>query len=221
MIITLGSVVLAGYNNDAFVDQFSFASTVTSIVLSVVAIWMSISGEQNTNEIKNNIMGTAERLARTTDKIELVNTNIDLKMNEQLASLTDLNNGLQSIFSNITSIKDEMLVTNEKINCFLTTDKELPEIDFTDDQIVNYYNNIRPENGNKEKYDRVIEYVINIQENERSPDADEFTDAIGEFDNTMERLIYCGVLNCLYQINFKGKADLQRRIYEITRKTKS
>ena len=39
-------------DNDIFVNQVSFASTITSIILSVVAIWMSISGERTTNEIR-------------------------------------------------------------------------------------------------------------------------------------------------------------------------
>ena len=47
--ISLGSIVLSLCEKDIFVAQVSFASTITSIVLSVIAIWMRISGEECRN----------------------------------------------------------------------------------------------------------------------------------------------------------------------------
>ncbi len=40
-------------DNNTFVNQVSFASTITSIVLSVIAIWMSISGPDRRDKRKS------------------------------------------------------------------------------------------------------------------------------------------------------------------------
>ena len=66
LILLFGGIVLATSNQNEFVNQVSFASTITSIILSVIAIWMSISGERSTNDIRISIAESTERLSSIT-----------------------------------------------------------------------------------------------------------------------------------------------------------
>ena len=62
LIMSIALMILAltvkTASNAEFVGQVSFASTITSIVLSVIAIWMSITGERSTSEIRNKVTDT-------------------------------------------------------------------------------------------------------------------------------------------------------------------
>ena len=114
VIISLGSVVLALYNQDAFVAQVSFAATITSIVLSVIAIWMSISGERSTNDIKVKIAESTERLSGTTKEIETFNNNYKETMNTQLAELKNVQEKLAQITQSVNIVKEQLSFMSEK-----------------------------------------------------------------------------------------------------------
>lgn len=58
---------------DEAVAQVSFASTITSIVLSAIAIWMSITGERSTNEIKTRIMDVLVENKTTLNESDAIN----------------------------------------------------------------------------------------------------------------------------------------------------
>lgn len=70
-------------SNKVFVEQVSFASTITSIILSVIAIWMSITGERNTNEIKNKVSEAACSLTMTTTTSKEVSEKLQTMLDEQ------------------------------------------------------------------------------------------------------------------------------------------
>lgn len=53
-----------------FVSHFSFASTVTSIVLSVLAIFMSVTGEAKTQAIRDRIEQEADEIIKVTARLE-------------------------------------------------------------------------------------------------------------------------------------------------------
>lgn len=53
-----------------FISHFSFASTVTSIILSVLAIFMSVSGELKTQTIRDRIEQEAEEITKLTNSLE-------------------------------------------------------------------------------------------------------------------------------------------------------
>ena len=53
-----------------FVEHFSFASTVTSIILSVLAIFMSVSGESKTQAIRDRIEQEADEIVDVTSRLE-------------------------------------------------------------------------------------------------------------------------------------------------------
>ena len=70
-IICIGTVILAAHNQETFVSQISFAGTITSIVLSILAIWLSMSGERTTNDIRIKISESTERLSETTKMLKI------------------------------------------------------------------------------------------------------------------------------------------------------
>lgn len=53
-----------------FISHFSFASTVTSIILSVLAIFMSVSGESKTQVIRDRIEQEADEIVDVTNRLE-------------------------------------------------------------------------------------------------------------------------------------------------------
>lgn len=61
--------VLMASNAEAF-QSFSFASTITSIILSVIAIFMTISGESKTETTKEKVDLTVEKLDKMISKFD-------------------------------------------------------------------------------------------------------------------------------------------------------
>lgn len=60
-------------SNDKFPELISFASTITSIILSVIAIIMSITGESKTDAMRNQMERTAKKLEDTVNIVESAN----------------------------------------------------------------------------------------------------------------------------------------------------
>lgn len=60
-------------NSAQFSSWISFASTVASIILSVIAIIMSITGENKTDAMRNQMEETAKKLELTAKAIENAN----------------------------------------------------------------------------------------------------------------------------------------------------
>ena len=107
-ILLFGGIVLATSNQDEFVNQVSFASTITSIILSVIAIWMSISGERSTNDIRMNIAESTERLSGTTNQIEILNKNHSETMSKQLNELKNVQEQLTLIIQSINNVEKQV-----------------------------------------------------------------------------------------------------------------
>lgn len=75
------------------------ASTVASIILSVIAIIMSITGEGKTDAIKNQMIETTQELKRMVKKVQKINTSVD-------ESLQELKNGLTELQRKIDDVPD-------------------------------------------------------------------------------------------------------------------
>lgn len=107
-ILFFGSIVLATANQNEFVAQVSFGSTITSIILSVVAIWMSISGERTTNDIRFKISDSTERLSGTTKEIEILNNNHKETLNTQINELKNVQEKLNELLYSVGDIKEKV-----------------------------------------------------------------------------------------------------------------
>lgn len=107
-IICIGTIIIAAYNQEAFVSQVSFAGTITSIVLSVIAIWLSISGERTTNDIRIKIAESTERLSDTTKNVETLNKNYENTMDAQLNELKNVQEQLTKVIFSINSVGEQV-----------------------------------------------------------------------------------------------------------------
>ncbi len=81
-------------NNSNFASHFSFASTVTSIILSVLAIFMSVTGEAKTQAIR-------DKIEKETDEIMFLTTELQKQM-------IDLKSNMQVVAADTTSIKNKL-----------------------------------------------------------------------------------------------------------------
>lgn len=124
---------------NAFVSQFSFAGTITSIILSIIAIWMSISGEQSTNEIRNKISDSTDSLLKTSKKIKRLNNNYEKTMSTQLEELKTVQEQLTKIISTVDNVSQE--VSQMQKSTFNTSASENTNT-LTNDQKIAIFKNI-------------------------------------------------------------------------------
>lgn len=96
--IVIWTLATGKANSSEFSSWISFASTVTSIILSVIAIIMSISGENKTDAMRNQMEETAQKLETTADAIENAN-----KKNEE--NIKDLKDNIEILQSKITLLQ--------------------------------------------------------------------------------------------------------------------
>lgn len=66
--------------NEQFVAELTFAATVSSIILSIVAIFMSISGEAKTASIRDKIEKEAEEIESTSNEMKSFFQQLDGKV---------------------------------------------------------------------------------------------------------------------------------------------
>ncbi|NNJ32659.1 hypothetical protein [Lacrimispora defluvii] len=111
VFIAFGCLVVAGSSQESFVGQFSFASTITSIILSVIAIWMSISGDRTNNEIKDKMINATNRLDCVTCNIEKINSTYENKVIEQIRALEGVDKKLQEMGGDLTDVKKQLFNT--------------------------------------------------------------------------------------------------------------
>lgn len=79
--IVIWLIATGNAENPEFSGWISFASTVTSIILSVIAIILSITGESKTEAIKNDLSETARKIDEVADKmnVEMLEANQGIK----------------------------------------------------------------------------------------------------------------------------------------------
>ena len=95
--ITVCSVALSCYNQDVFIQQLSLAGTITSIVLSVIAIIMSISGESKTEGIRNQMIEITNELRNNIDIVTSINDGVSESMQELQKNINLLEDRIKSI----------------------------------------------------------------------------------------------------------------------------
>lgn len=80
--ICIWLIATGNAQDETFSDQLSFASTVTSIVLSVIAIIMSIFGNEKTTINQNRLEETSRRLEETSETIQEISKKTDISLHE-------------------------------------------------------------------------------------------------------------------------------------------
>lgn len=91
------SIVAACSDQDVFIGQLSMASTLTSIVLSVVAIIMSISGEGKTEGMRNQMLEITNELHNTVNTVNKANAEVEKSIEELRKSINILHENVEHI----------------------------------------------------------------------------------------------------------------------------
>ena len=96
---------------------FSFAATLVSIVLSILAIIMTIYSEYKNERAANS-------LSLAINTIETVSSNLKKQTDSQIQELRDLNNELRREFEKINKKLDSI---NNRIDIFIEDDTDITD----------------------------------------------------------------------------------------------
>lgn len=101
------------YDNQDAINLFSFASTLASIILSIVAIFISISGERAQELHRSQIAETAKKLENTRVKLENNIENLNDKLDQIEAKIEKAVKNTDKLI-NYKYIKSEDLATENE-----------------------------------------------------------------------------------------------------------
>ena len=107
ILAVIGISIALGGSSEAL-GQISMASTVSSIILSAIAIFMSISGENKLNYTQNTLMDTSDRLSSITDNIEHANGLLDNAIGKKLSKLDEISDRLERIGQSVNNVEKEI-----------------------------------------------------------------------------------------------------------------
>lgn len=160
VIITAIVIVAAGYNDGNFVEKVSFAGTIASIILSVIAIIMTIVGESKSENTKDKLINLSEdleeivcKIEKTTDNLEsVVQSNYEVK--SQLSSIGSVIQDKYLAKQEAALVESEINENREMHNCYIfmfeEAAKSLNHIIFKDMCITLLYIGARALIGTKE-----------------------------------------------------------------------
>lgn len=107
-ILAVISISIALGGNSEALGQISMASTVSSIILSAIAIFMSIAGENKLNYTQNTLLETSDRLSSITDNIEHANGLLDDTIYQKLSKLDEISDRLERIGQSVNNVEKEV-----------------------------------------------------------------------------------------------------------------
>lgn len=83
--------------DDSFIAQLSFASTVTSIILSVIAIILSISESGKAEIMEGRLEETVQKLENASEMVKNISESTEKTLNELNSSLRELDKKIEKI----------------------------------------------------------------------------------------------------------------------------
>lgn len=91
-------LIASGSAKDAaFISQLSFASTVTSIILSVIAIILSITGESKTSMMQARMEDVVQNLETTAEQIAKISNSTEKNMSSLQDGIADLDSKIKNL----------------------------------------------------------------------------------------------------------------------------
>lgn len=133
---------VANCENEVLADQFTFASTISSIILSVIAIIMSVVSSDSINSLLHRFRDLHDEISDVPEKIDL-SVNF---MNKVYNQSEDIYNELKDVPQNIG--KSTLLIENasEKIGDSITSLHEvIEELKTKTDSIVSWKDELKSE----------------------------------------------------------------------------
>lgn len=96
------------YENNEFVGQVSFAGTITSIILSVLAIIMSITGEGKTEHVKEQLESTAAQINESQKVVSEINKSIENNLGQLTEEIKRLGSKIDDVpQKTVTSFRNQ------------------------------------------------------------------------------------------------------------------
>lgn len=124
-ILAVASITFVLGGNENALGQISMASSVSSIILSSIAIFMSISGENKLNYTHDKLVETSDRMSGITANIEQANNLLNDTVS-RIAKIDDISDRLERIGKSVFNVEKEILGidlrANEKSNVNITKD---------------------------------------------------------------------------------------------------
>jgi len=134
-------IVLSFCEDSTFKNCISVSSTVTSIILSVIAIILSVTGERTTNEIRNKVSDSVNKLEHYTNKSSELSDGLSATLqqlealyenvNTNIGKIPKIESALNEYFSKdkLGNVDDAILNISNVINIFdLQTKQCIKEI---------------------------------------------------------------------------------------------
>lgn len=104
VLVIIGISAQLGNDNN-FSSQISMASTISSIILSAIAIFMSISGENKNSYVQNQMTETSSKLSETVKQLGDINETILTALDDKLKEISGIKDELKSISENVDSVQ--------------------------------------------------------------------------------------------------------------------
>lgn len=221
-VLSLGSLVLAAYDQEAFAGQVAFGATITSIVLSVLAIWMSISSERTTNDIRFKIAESTERLSKTTKEIETLNSNYEKTMDNQINELKNVQEQLTYITNSISNVEKQ--VSNMGMQ-YTATPETLDNSIMNTAQRITLYNNIYSwvtvnDYDREWNFCKMTEIMINIYQKRSSITLNQIFEQMPQVSTdanewTITISTYWGIINTLLAATVFDDEEAKKQIMDM------
>lgn len=153
ILATIGISLALGENSEAL-GQISMASTVSSIILSAIAIFMSISGEHKLTYTHNKLLDTSDRLAEITINIEEANSLLSATIDKKFFKIDDIFDRLEQIRHSVDNVEKGML------NQALLDIPKNSTVDISDDTIWNVYSDMISRSDENNEIIKIAKEVI-------------------------------------------------------------
>lgn len=104
-------VICCAYDKDVFIGKLELAGTITSIVLSVVAIIMSISGEGKTEGIRNQMTELMLELKNTVNVVNKINADVNQSIEKLQLEINKMSGQVNEMYINTADDKNNPRTT--------------------------------------------------------------------------------------------------------------
>ena len=191
-ILAVIGISIAIGGNDEALGQISMASTVSSIILSSIAIFMSISGENKLNYTHDKLVETSDRMSGITANLELANNLLNDTINH-ITKIDYISERLEHIGQSVDNVEKEVFNrTTLRVN-------ENSTVSVSSDIIWQVYQNLIEESTDafREIIKAAIEYVVVyfVDENDYTiDDMLKYVESVVGFSNKIYEGYVVGVL---------------------------
>lgn len=135
-------VVLSFCEDSTFKNCISVSSTVTSIILSVIAIILSVTGERTTNEIRNKVSDSVNKLENYTNKSSELSDGLSATLQQLEALYENVNANIGRIPKIESALNEVLLKSGENFDNVENNDRNTDNVA---KHIIRFVTNVFPD----------------------------------------------------------------------------